>query len=466
MLNYLLKRLLYIIPTLLAISIITFVISLNAPGDPVESLLNMNSGEGQLSERQAQEAAYAEMRHKLGLDLPLFYFSVSSAASCDTLYKLSNRMHREVLERMAFTYGNWKAVANYYKCIMNLEKSLPNLPSYEVKNQVSALYEKFDSTQINQSISQISKTFNKNEQLKSSISFLSDLINSYNYLLHQQQQLNKYIPVIHWHGARNQYHHWLSGFVKGDFGVSYQDRRPVSSLIWDAIGWTLLLSLSSMVLAYLIAIPMGVYSAVEKGSLSEKSITSVLFMMYSLPNFWVATLAVIFLCGGDWLSWFPSPGADWPSRDAPFTEWFPALAIRLTLPLICYTYGNLAFISRQMRGGMMSVMGQDYIRTARAKGLSERQVVWKHAFKNALLPIITLFANIFPFAIAGSFVIEFIFSIPGMGKLTYEALMARNYPVIFTVMMFLAIMTLLGNLIADIIYAFADPRISYSHKRA
>lgn len=490
MLKYIAKRLLIFTPTLVAISLITFIISINAPGDPVESMLNKNSGgEGQLSDKIAQEKSYVELRHLMGLDLPVFYFAVTNATFSDALYKISNAGHRATLERMAFQHGNWKDVENYYASLKDLEVQLYSLPKNDsgsvaisnVKDKINTLYNEYDSIRIIPVIKQLKNLFSKNESLKPASGQLSSFNNSYSTLLKNQNLFRRYIPVLHWYGSRNQYHRWLfgnapwfgeaqygqsKGFIRGDFGISYQDKRPVSSVLWSAIGWTLTLSTLSMLFAYLIAIPLGVISAVDKGSLKEKSITTTLFMLYSLPNFWIATLCVIFLCGGDWLSWFPSPGADAPSSDAPLSEWFPATAYRLVLPLICWTYGSLAFISRQMRGGMLNILGQDFIRTARAKGLDEKQVVWKHALRNSLIPIITLFANIFPLAISGSFAIEFIFSIPGMGKLSFEALGARNYPVTFTVMMFTAILTLIGNLVADILYALVDPRISFSKKES
>jgi peptide/nickel transport system permease protein len=219
-----------------------------------------------------------------------------------------------------------------------------------------------------------------------------------------------------------------------------------------------------MIFAYLFAVPLGVTSAVKKGTKTERGITTGLFILYSLPNFWIATMMIIFLCGGDFLDWFPAFGLGTLPADAPFSERFAETTYHLILPVICWTYGSLAFISRQMRGGMLNVIGQDYIRTARAKGLDENTVIWKHALRNSLIPIITLFANIFPLAISGSFVIESIFSIPGMGKVSLDALVARNYPIIFTVMMFTAILTLVGNLVADVLYAVVDPRISFSGK--
>ena len=220
-----------------------------------------------------------------------------------------------------------------------------------------------------------------------------------------------------------------------------------------------------MILAYILAIPLGVLSAVRKGKRSERVITTFLFMLYSLPNFWIATMLIVFFCGGDYYDVFPAFGLGNLPDDAPFFDRFWETSFHLVLPLFCLTYASLAFISRQMRGAMLNVIGQDYIRTARAKGLDEKDVVWKHALRNSLLPIITLFASIFPLAISGSFAIEQIFSIPGMGKISLEALISRNYPIVFTVMMFTAILTLVGNLVADILYAAIDPRISFSSKK-
>jgi len=473
MINYTIKRLLYFLPTLFVISLVTFIISINAPGDPVEAILSSGAGEGQRSDKMAQEKAYNEVRHSLGLDLPVFYCSLGNQTDCDSIHKISNALHRANLERMAFSFGNWKRVSDYYSALKKTDAALSAFQCQDtcsIKNVssarylVSELYNQYDSTSIGRAIRELGALLGKSKETKHLVPAWSQLNSSYSLVLTDQKVYRRYLPAFHWYGTSNQYHRWLTRFIKGDFGISYQDKRPVSTLISSSIGWTLALSLASMILSYLIAIPLGVISASEKDSLKDKTITSGLFMLYSLPNFWIATLLVVFFCGGDWFSWFPSPGADWPSASLPFGEWLPKMAIRLILPLICWTYGSLAFISRQMRGGMLTILGQDFIRTARAKGLDEKKVVWNHAFRNSLLPVITLFASVFPLAIAGSFVIEFIFSIPGMGKLSLEAITARNYPVIFTVMMFTAILTLTGNLIADILYAFADPRISFNTK--
>jgi peptide/nickel transport system permease protein len=471
MLRYIFKRVLIFIPTLFAISLVTFFISVNAPGDPLEQILNKNSeGEGLKQDNLASEKAYREARHTYGFDLPLFYFTFCSAAYPDTLYKIPNENHRYTLERLSWQQGNWRNVSDWYLELGRLDHCLNTVdrtPSNEVilteaKGTIYALYENFTATKLNFLLQRLS-TFINDSSLQPGCSQAYAKLNSKYYtMMGNTEAIKKYIPVIHWYGTNNQYHHWFSDFIGGDFGTSYQDKRPVSSVIRDAWPWTTGISLLSVVLAYLISIPLGVKAAANKGSVSEKISTSTLFFLYSLPNFWIATMLVIFLCGGDWLHWFPGPGAAPVPDDSSFFYKIWENSYRLILPLICWTYGSLAFISRQMRGGMLNAIHQDYIRTARAKGLDEKTVIWKHALKNSLLPVITLFSEIFPLAVSGSVVLEHIFNIPGMGQLSYDALFSKNYPVIFAVMMITAFLTLLGSLVADILYALVDPRISFS----
>jgi peptide/nickel transport system permease protein len=270
---------------------------------------------------------------------------------------------------------------------------------------------------------------------------------------------------VAWYGTKNQYHRWISGFLKGDFGISYLDNRPVASKIWDALRWTLTINLISLLVSYILAIFLGVWSAVRKGTKADQIVTTALFVLYSLPSFWIGTMLIVFFTSPEYgMNLFPPGQVTSLPIDAPFWQRFVDIGYHLTLPIICISYGSLAFISRQMRGGMLSILQQDYIRTARAKGLSEKQVIWRHAFRNSLFPIITLFASIFPATIAGSIVIEVIYSIPGMGMLSLGAINARDWPVVFTVLLLAAILTMLGNLVADLLYAFVDPRVSFDKK--
>jgi peptide/nickel transport system permease protein len=250
-----------------------------------------------------------------------------------------------------------------------------------------------------------------------------------------------------------------------DFGVSLTSREPVVATLLSKLKYSLTLSVGSLILAYLIAIPLGIFSAVKKGTRIDRGLTLGLFMLYSLPSFFVATLLLYFFsAGSNWesLRWFPIGG--WQSRDASelttLGQWAD-IAWHLVLPMICMTYGWLAALSRYMRSGLLEVIRADFVRTARAKGLPERVVIGKHALRNGLLPILTLLGGLLPAVLSGSVIIEYIFGIPGMGLWVVEAINQRDYNVILAVELFSTVLVLVGLLLTDLSYALVDPRIRY-----
>ncbi|MCF7800477.1 MAG: ABC transporter permease [Candidatus Marinimicrobia bacterium] len=263
-----------------------------------------------------------------------------------------------------------------------------------------------------------------------------------------------------------QYPRWLGRMIRLDFGNSIKDNRPVWEHFKETVPVSLIFTLTSFIIAYLVAIPLGIYSATHQYTLGDKVTTVILFILYSLPNFWVATMAIVFFGGGDFLDWFPvsglhSVGSEHMGRGGYLLD----MLHHIILPLIIWTYGSFSALSRYMRGSMLEVIRQDYIRTARAKGLSEKIVVYKHALRNSLIPIITMLANLLPLAISGSIIIESIFSIPGIGQLAFNAVLYRDYPIIMAVSTLSAILTLAGILISDILYALVDPRITFEGNR-
>ena len=259
-----------------------------------------------------------------------------------------------------------------------------------------------------------------------------------------------------------QYWRWLERIVTFDFGNSLKDQRPIIEKLKERIPISILLSGISLLLAYLVSIPIGIYSATHQYSTADKLTTVVLFTLYSLPNFWVATMAIVYLGGGDFWDVFPvfglsSIGAEsWPLWDR-IKDWI----WHLILPVTCMTYSTFAALSRYMRSSMLEVIRQDFIRTARAKGLGEGLVIYRHALRNSLIPIVTLMADLLPALIGGSIVIETIFSIPGMGLLVFESMLSRDYPLIMAIFTISALLTLVGILIADVLYSVVDPRIAY-----
>jgi len=271
---------------------------------------------------------------------------------------------------------------------------------------------------------------------------------------------------IHGRITETQFAKWLGRVVTLRFGNSVRDGRPVGEKLCEALPVTLLLSLLSMGLAYMLAIPLGIHSAVRRGRPLERVITVVLFVLYSLPSFWVAMLLILLFGGvGHW-DWFPIHGlASEGLENAAGWTWLADRLHHLVLPVACLTFGSLAVISRYQRTAMLEVIRQDYIRTARARGLGERAVIVRHALRNSLLPVITLMGLQFPYLISGSVIIERIFNIPGMGMLTFDAFLNRDYPVIMAVAVISALMTLVGLILSDLCYALVDPRIRLEERR-
>ncbi len=257
-----------------------------------------------------------------------------------------------------------------------------------------------------------------------------------------------------------QYLNWLRRLAVFDFGTSYKDGQKVLSKIVGRMPITLLINILSISIILLISVPIGITSAVKEGSLYDRFMTVFVFIGFAIPGFWLALMLMSLF--GITLGWLPVQGIT--------SLYFDRLSIlgkcldvgrHLILPVFVSSFCSLAAMSRYMRSNMLEVLRKDYIQTARAKGLPEKTVIYKHALKNALLPIITMLGLSVPGLIGGSVIIESVFGIPGMGRLFYESVTGRDYPVIMAILVIGALLTLLGNLIADISYSLADPRIKY-----
>jgi peptide/nickel transport system permease protein len=272
--------------------------------------------------------------------------------------------------------------------------------------------------------------------------------------------LDRPIPV--------QYALWLGRLARLDLGDSFKDKRPVWDKIRERLPVTITLNVVAILITYLIAIPLGVYSAVRPGSRFDSFATTTTFMLYSLPTFWVGTLILIFFCGGDYFLWFPPAGLhsldyepEWSLlRRAADFGW------HLAMPVLCTTYASFAVLSRFLRNSMLENARKDYVRTARAKGIPERAVIVKHILRNSLIPMVTILASLLPALIGGSVIIETIFSVPGIGQLGYQAILARDYPVVLGLFAMSSFLTLLGILVADFLLAVVDPRISFEGRLA
>jgi len=490
MLKYLLRRTFLAIPTLLVISFLAFGLGKCAPGDPV---VNVFGEEVYNTLDPAQQAEkYRSHAVRLGLDAPAFYFSFTTAAYPDTLWRIFPLDRRARLEKLIGQTGNWPAVKNCDAAISATVRAVESLPS-SVPQSARLLGELtflvraenlvlLDSAvkRVNALAAQIPEApfmpLKPNEVLSEHLEpepVFANLATALLQLdtavsaLHNQQLPGKLRrPAVYWHGFENQYHHWLKGFLTGDLGLT---RRRVE--VWIDLQASLISTLTinflAILLAYLIAVPFGVEMARRKDRWLDIWGKRTLFFLFSMPVFWLGGLLIMVFTNTEWgHAILPNIYFDiqdaWQPGKTSFSEWWSANASKCVLPIIILTLQAVAILALQMRSGVLGTMREDYIRTARAKGVGEEEVYWIHAFRNALFPIITVFASVLPAVFTGSLVVEALFGFPGMGNKTFEAYLGKDLPLLSAIMMVAATLTILGSLLADLLYAWADPRVRFS----
>lgn len=263
-----------------------------------------------------------------------------------------------------------------------------------------------------------------------------------------------------------QYAVWLKNLFTLNFGESFKDNQPVMNKILERLPTTVKIEVLSILLVYLVAIPLGIYSATHSYSLGDQATTFAAFVLFALPVIWAGTMAIVFLCGGDFYYLFPPGGVTSLDYSPEWPVWakIKDQAWHLFLPVLLLSYAGFAGLSRYMRTGMLEQLRQDFVLTARAKGLSERIVIYKHVLRNSLIPMVTILADLLPGLVGGSVIIETIFSIPGLGQLGYEAVLARDYPTVMALFTMSALLTLAGILLSDVLLALVDPRIAFGRR--
>ncbi len=464
MLQYIIHRIFLAAPTLLIISMGVFGLSKCAPRDSALEL-----GEGTFGDLRQQEDAIRLRAEQLGLNKPTFYFTLTTAAFPDTLYRVLPPNRRERLAKLCAQTGNWSAVSSYETAVRELYFFANNLPDTmpgiaELRLAATDLIKNEDVNLINGMIGNLREAGGKaalNAELKKLLNNLRNRAQD----LNAKTQLGKMkTPAFHWHGTDNQYHRWLTGIVSGDLGRSVISQKPVWASLKFSLLSTVIINGLAILLAYCIAVPLGVGMARRRNKSADKAARGILLFLYAMPLFWLGSLLMLlfatpdsglFLINGISLESYQGSGKT-------YTAWCLSNFDKFILPIFTLSLHALAILTLQMRGGILDNLSKDFIRTARAKGAKEGAVYWYHAFRNALFPIITVFAGLFPTVFTGSLVVEYLFQFPGLGMKTHEAYMSGDYPVLFFILMLAAALAILGNLIADLLYAWADPRIRFA----
>jgi peptide/nickel transport system permease protein len=449
-----LKRIFWAFPTLLIVTLIVFGLNKCTPGDTVRILIPYESYTN-TNDELAFEQVYERDAVSLGLEKPLFYFAITHAAEPDTLNRILLPERKKRIKSLLNQTGNWTAVQNYENALQSAAKNADNLSDSLFKISANLAITDLKRCIFLNEIDSIIGVFKEKEEF-------SPLIFAVNNLKNNPQKELLWQPKFLWHGTNNQYHYWLKNVCSGNFGNSFLTHRPVWEMLKSRLGITLTINGLALLFAYLLAIPLGIYAARFKGKFLDNFLTRILIAVYAMPVFWLGTLLIYLFATAN--SGFSAINGisigSIEDTNLSTLEWLQKYLPRLILPIVTLMLHTVAILALQMRSGVLEAAKQDYFRTARAKGLTEKTAFNKHAFKNALFPLITIFGSVFPQIFAGSFLIEFLFNIQGMGLLTYDAFMGRDYPVLFAVLLFSSVLTILGILLSDLLYKWADPRVS------
>ncbi len=493
---YILKRLLLMVPTLFGISFILWLVVTAAPGDPGQA----SFGEAQTQRGEGAGESRRIFRSQFNLDKPLFwndYVSLTAQEALDAVRTAADtRLPGKVRSKADATLTDW---GNYAVPALVLALDLAANP-YEkaaVLLRLQSNAKRTGATRVGRRFTEEEKLANREIRdesrdiddrlaLKLGMVALSDLRGTDAAVATAPVRavLDQLEPKAAlwrdwyrerearwtWSGTERlklrlfdtQFAKYWSNLVRLDLGDSHVHKEPVLGLILKRIPISATLSVTSLVLAYLISIPLGVWAAVRHRTWREQGASTVLFMLYSLPSFFVATLLLRYLGIGQPLKVIPVSGFE--SQDTfPLTTWehIKDVLHHTVAPVFCMTYASFAGLSRYAKSGVLNVIRSDYIRTARAKGLGEAKVILKHALRNGVIPIVTLLGTTLPVIVGGSIIVESVFDIPGIGWLLWDSISQRDYNVVIGEALIVGVLVMVGILVSDLLYAVVDPRISY-----
>ncbi|MGB0638585.1 MAG: ABC transporter permease [Myxococcota bacterium] len=483
MFTYVLKRVLLMIPTFAAISLVIFVVLNFAPGTPGGQAQTGEGGGAQdASTTGEQRESYRIFKEQFNLDKPVLFntrYDLGRTEVEDSLRAIANESgdvspaRRIEAQEEIENWGRY-AVPGLMEIIQDAQASqkLRSLASQRLtfngQIQNKKIYEKNLSDEDRAEVKRIAKANNQirgwsfskvddAEKVDKVTSQWSDWYteNASDWTYGTSDKLGIFF-------FDTRFAKYWGNLARLNFGVSHVDKRPVLKKVFSKLKYSITLSFSSVLLIYAISLPLGIWSSIKQNTLADRVVTTILFMLYSLPSFFVAVFMLNLLTRGTPYQWFPTSGFEsLDTRHMTVLEYIKDVGWHVTLPIICGSYAALAALSRYARTGLLDVIRSDYVRTARAKGLPEGVVILKHAARNGMIPILTLLASLLPTLIGGSVVIEVVFGIPGMGSYLFESINVRDYNAVMAVLLISSALTLIGMLISDLSYALVDPRITF-----
>ncbi|WNJ16908.1 ABC transporter permease [Pontibacter sp. G13] len=438
-----------------------FLISSSSSIDPVELSGICPNPTGQVSLKTVLRCRERQYQ-ALGLDLPPFYLSITNLHTPDDLFHITDPNLRLTHKALWIKYGDWALIERWQNEIQSAYQGINQDPTgsnyaqklliQQMQAHIYALRTETQEDNISEHLAQIRTIAEQHSLLD--VSPIQSLMDTWMELSQQTPSFSHYIPSIHWHGTQNQYHLWISRLVlEGDFGISYITQQPIARHLWTAIGKSLAITAIAWMLSLWIGLCLGYLSARFPHSILDQILSAFQYLLQALPQFWVAMILFVSFTGRGKLPTSVMYGADF------WTEYLPSVL----LPIIAYSYGSFAIVSRTFRASLLEAMEQDFTLTAKAKGLSDAQILYRHILPHGWIPIITLATTSIGSLIAGSVIIEHTYSIPGAGAMMVQASTLNDLPTLMTFMTLLVFLTLISYLVADLLYQWVDPRIRLSH---
>jgi len=452
--KYIAGRMFLVLPTIIVVMILAFLLSKVVPGDPAVAVLQL---QGVNLDNKNYTIEYERQYNFLGLDKPLFYISILPNhyhTNIQAITDANKRYHTEQLLSQKFPFYSieeyiiardsfifWAQKDTVYKYI-------------DVQNIVSKLQFETEILEIQNIISNI---INPSDIQGKAL--YSDLQTAYYDM--KSSRIKFYVPSIIWHGLDNQFHKKCKQYVQGDFGISIKDGRLASEKIGSALQWTILLVLLNNFVTFLISLPAGLYAGYRQDGYFDIVSNFFWILLYSMPVFWLASMLIIYFTSnryGAWMHIFPTPGNWFISPGQTFIQTFSNYASQMILPIVCLAANDIAQLSRIMRNNVISQKARMYVTFARAKGLGESKILFKHILPNVLIPLITVIGARLPAGISGALIVEVIFNIPGMGRLMYESIFSQDWNVVFGILVVISFVTIVFILLTDILYTVVNPK--------
>lgn len=453
---FIIKRLLFIIPTVFLVLIFVFFLNQYAPGDPVEAELRLEGFERGL-DAEIYKQSYSNAADRLKLNRAVFYFSITPNYIVEEINEILPLSERKTIRRLLKIVKDPSPVLAYHHALESISQEYS-------RQKPAGPITIINKMKLEEQPKEISIRF---LELKSSY---SDELSSFQDLEEAITKLNSshpgiVYPVFRWYGFNNQFHYWIQGLFKPTQIKSIKDGDPVLAKISKALKWTLSMSFIALILCVFISIALSMVQVYYLNTYFDRACDLFFYGLYSIPLFWFASLMVVFFTTpeyGAWTDIFPSIGIKYWLISESFWVQFTESFKQLILPILCLTITSLPYLIRQLKSDLLKELDMPYILAARAKGLKSSFVLTRHALPNSLIPFISIISGALPSLFTGSLIIEVIFNIPGVGRLMYDAIVLIDWPVSFTILIIIALVTIVSYLLGDIANALINPRIHKS----